>query len=128
MSKGSNRRQGKGFEDNFDKIFGSKKEREAKYADSKFTNVAKHTRSHNMLPDFVPFQSPIDKKMITCRSKLRAHNKKHGVTDMRAYGDKWFKRKERERSDKITGNTKQAHKERIETVKKTLETFGVYKP
>lgn len=73
--------------------------------------------------DIKPFVSPIDGKPIYTRRQLREHNKKHGVTDMRDYGDDWFTRKAKERSDAITG--KRDRKERIEAIKKSLYQHGV---
>ena len=123
--KGDDRRKGKGFEDNFDNIFGTRAERDAKWAGKKKVSVINRTRT---VKDFETFQSPIDQSVISCPSKLRAHNKKHGVTNIRDYGDEWFGRKNKERGDNITGNTKQARNERIENVKEALQRHGVIKP
>jgi len=125
MSKGSKRRGGKDFERNFDSIFGSKEERKAKHDAQEKRVVARATRAQK---DFVPFRSPIDQTVISCPSNLRAHNKKHGVTNIRDYGANWFERKNKERGNEIQGNTKQAHNERIENVKEALQRHGVYKP
>jgi hypothetical protein len=62
--------------------------------------------------------------VIDDRAKLRAHNKRHKVTDPRDYGSEWFKRKTVERDNERTGNTPQARRERIEVVKETLDKFG----
>lgn len=36
-------------------------------------------KSHGVMPDIVEFQSPIDKSVITSRSQLREHEKRHSV-------------------------------------------------
>ena len=73
--------------------------------------------------DIKPFVSPIDGEPIYTRRQLREHNKKHGVTDMRDYGNDWFSRKAKERSDTITG--KRDRNERIDAIKKSLYQHGV---
>jgi len=127
MSKGSKRRVGNGYADNFDKIFGNKSEREERWDEQEHKKAALRM-STSKRKDFEEFVSPIDQSVISCPSKLRKHNKKHGVTDIRDYGSTWFDKKNKERSNNLTGNTKQAHNERIETVKQTLQQYGVYKP
>lgn len=126
MSKGSKRRVGVGFEDNFDKIFGSKKEREKKWAEEEPVEVRK--RSIRRTQEFKEFVSPIDRKVVSCNGGLRKHNKKHGVTNTRDYGDKWFDRKHIERSDRLTGNTERQRKDRVNAVKDSLQRHGVFKP
>lgn len=38
------------------------------------------TRNHLLIKNFVPFVSPIDKKIVSTRKQLLEHNKKHKVT------------------------------------------------
>ena len=105
--KGSNRREGKGFEDNYDKIFKGKPQRGRFIQDPK---------THKMVPaedyvskdssniyaaihgDIDSFRSPIDGSIIDDRRKLREHNKRHDVTNTREYGADWFTRRAAERS------------------------------
>lgn len=83
----------------------------------------KQSREFYIRDDIEPFISPIDQSVISSRSKLREHNLKHGVTDLRDYGDDWFKRKAKERAEQITGKADRA--ERIEQIKRTLYQHGV---
>ena len=126
MSKDSKRRMGKGFEANFDRIFGNKAERKRKYGHQKESKRL-NTRAKSA---FVPKEleqvvSPIDGSVMTCRGKLREHNKKHGVTDIRDYGNSYFEREAKERHNRLTGNTREAKAERIETIKQVLTMYGV---
>lgn len=73
--------------------------------------------------DIEPFVSPIDGSVITSRSTLREHNRRHGVADMREWGDRWYEKKAKERREAITGKADRA--ERIETLKRTLYEKGV---
>lgn len=80
-------------------------------------------KSAYLSDDIEPFKSPIDGRVIHSRSGLREHNRQHGVTDMRDYGDSWFERKSKERSEAITG--KRDRGERIEEIKKQLYRRGI---
>ena len=68
-----------------------------------------------------PFVSPVDGTLIDDLAKLRKHNKRHGVTDARDYGESWIPRraadiaKERAKSDKA---------DRIEQLKHSIEKHG----
>lgn len=77
-----------------------------------------------IMGDIDPFVSPIDKSVISSRAKLRAHNKRHGVTDMRDYGDDWFARKAEERARTVRGETAAAKQERIEALRAAIEKSG----
>jgi len=67
------------------------------------------------------FKSPIDGRMIHDKSQLANHNREHGVTDHRDYGDKWFADKAKQRDLETRGQTASAKRERIELIKHTLE-------
>ena len=75
--------------------------------------------------DIEPFISPITKEVISSRSHLRIHNKRHGVTDMRDYSHEFMLKRSTERVNEMTGNNPKAKAERIECVKQTLEKFGL---
>jgi hypothetical protein len=126
VSKGSRRRMGKNFEDNFDEIFGETKAEPGRYVYDKEQNkcVLKQESSdigYHIQGDIEPFVSPIDKTVITGRAALRAHNKKHGVTDMRDYGPEWFERRGKEKNADRLGQTKAAKQERINLLKQAYE-------
>jgi hypothetical protein len=71
--------------------------------------------------DIEPFISPIDGTTITSRSVLREHNRKHGVTNMRDYGENWFKRKAEERRAELRFETAAAKQERIAALNEAIE-------
>ena len=71
-----------------------------------------------------PFVSPIDGRVIDDRTRLREHNKEHGVTNIRDYGDKYFDRKTKERHARSTGDTREAKRERIEIINQELKKRG----
>ena len=73
--------------------------------------------------DISPFVSPIDGSTIYTRRQLAAHNRRHGVTDVRDYGPDWFPRKAKERNAAITGKHDKA--DRIEAIKRSLYQHGV---
>lgn len=77
----------------------------------------------HIAPTFEPFLSPIDGSMITCPKKLRDHNKRHGVTDIRDYGDDFFRRMSEQMYKEKTGDTPQAREERRQLCYKVLEQY-----
>ena len=64
-----------------------------------------------------PFVSPIDGTLIRDPATLRAHNKKHGVTDRRDYGESWFERKRSELEMKRQQQDTASKRDRIEALK-----------
>lgn len=122
------------FKNNFDRIFGTDAERKEKAAKEKATmderwqameKAMKSSKATNVQAGFEPFKSPIDGSIISCRSKLREHNKRHGVTDIRDYGDEWFEKKAEERRRETLGQTSEAERERRAIVEKTLYQYGL---
>ena len=71
-----------------------------------------------------PYKSPIDGTIIDDRGKLREHNTRHGVTDVRDYGPEYFERKHKERGAEIQGKTPEARRDRIEAIKRTMYMMG----
>ena len=65
-----------------------------------------------------PFISPLDKTLITDPAQLRAHNRKHGVTDRRDYGESWFDRKRNDLEAKRQNLDKDSKRDRIEALKR----------
>lgn len=70
------------------------------------------SRSLLISPCIEEFRSPIDGRIISDRKQLREHNKEHGVTDYRDYGDDYFSRKQKEREAVFSAKTAQANEER----------------
>jgi hypothetical protein len=99
----------KKFDENFDKIFGAPKP----VVRGSFTQdpqtgklvprgTLKTTRVNapTVMRGLETFQSPIDKSIISTRSQLADHNKKHGVTNASDYSQDYIKGKAHERVDK----------------------------
>lgn len=121
----------KAYNENFDKIFGTKEERKAK-ADKEAAEFAelevlvqKANKSANVGRPFEPFISPIDGKEVRSPTELRAHNKKHEVTDMRDYSPEYFERKQEQMKREMLGNTPQAKKERQQLIEHQLHKHGI---
>ena len=72
-----------------------------------------------------PFKSPITGEIISDRTHLRAHNKKHGVTDSRDYSPEFMKKRSNERDDQMTGNNPTARAERRELINQELKKHGI---
>lgn len=72
-----------------------------------------------------PFISPVTKELITDRSQLRRHNKKHGITNSADYSPEFIQKRSNARDDEMTGNTKQAKAERVELIHQVLDNYGV---
>ena len=118
MSKGSNRRPGNGYEENYQKIFGDKK------AETSFKRFGSRDREPKsgiyVISDIEPFQSPVTGEMITTRSQLKQHNKEHGVTNSQDYSAEYFERKTAERERAINGRTEQDRIDRINILRERL--------
>ena len=74
--------------------------------------------------DIEPFVSPITGETITSRSRLRAHNAQHNVTDSRDYSHEFLMARSQKRINEMTGNTPQAKRERIDLIKRELARHG----
>ena len=66
-----------------------------------------------------PFTSPIDGTRIRDGAQLAAHNKKHGVTDMRDYSPEFLERKQNERMSLFN---KRGKKDRLNDLNRAYET------
>jgi hypothetical protein len=128
----------KQFNSNFEKIFGSEEDR-VKKREAEKTEFEKNWRywemaslesgnkSANVQKNLDEFKSPIDGSIISCRSQLRDHNKKHGVTDIRDYGHQHFETRGKEMYREKTGDNPQAKKERQQLIEHNLYKYGVLK-
>lgn len=123
------------YKDNYDAIFGKGKkvERGSWVWDSgqnklvprdEYTGPNAGDEFAGMLKPLDPFTSPVDGTVITCRSKLRDHNRKHGVTNVADYGEGYFERRGKEKYNDMTGNTREAKNERVETIKAAMRKHG----
>lgn len=122
--KGSDRRPGKGYGEAFDRIFG--KEHKATSSRSIIDHRTKRTieivefgerRPKGYIQeDIQPFVSPVTGEVISSRSTLREHNKRHGVTDSRDYSPEFMQKKQKERHERLTCQTPQDKQHRIESL------------
>ena len=126
MSKGSNRRPGKGYQDNF-KLEGKSKGGswvqcpETGKLIPRSEYVRPTSKSAYVQGDIEDFVSPITKEVISDRGALRRHNRKHGVTNMADYSAEFIAKKARARDDATTGNTHQAKLERRELISRAID-------
>ena len=73
--------------------------------------------------DIESFKSPIDGSIISDRAHLRAHNKRHGVTDSRDYSGEYFKSKAAERASILSSDNEKAKRARIDTLNQNFDRF-----
>ena len=77
----------------------------------------RHQTAH-IMPDIEPFTSPVTGEVITSRSRLRVHNKEHGVTNSSDYSPQFLENKRKEREQQ---QARQGRNERIEIIKRLTE-------
>ena len=89
----------------------------------KFVEKQKYLDSVNAPPvhTLKPFVSPLDQTVISDPAQLRAHNRKHGVTDRRDYGESWFERKRGQLENQRQSLDKASKRDRIEILKRATE-------
>lgn len=78
-----------------------------------------------VMKSFEPFKSTIDGTIINDRRQLAEHNKKHGVTNIADYGEKYFSDAGKRMYNEKIGNTPQAEKERRALLTENLKRAGV---
>jgi len=78
-----------------------------------------------VLPALEEFVSPVDKTVISDRGQLRRHNKKHGITNIRDYGEGWFEKKGKQMHQSRQGATKADKADRINTIRQTMARMGI---
>lgn len=82
-------------------------------------------RGPAILPDIEPFVSPIDRRVISSRSGLRRHNEEHDVVQHRELGENegqnYFRRANKERVNRLTSQTAQDRRERIDALNRAYE-------
>lgn len=130
MSKGSNRRPGEGYEDNYGKVFEEKPIERGSWvwdsAQGKLVPKGEYCRGESssdapaVLGDIDAFVSPVDGSIIDDRGKLREHNKRHGVTNVADYGPDYFERKGKEKYNQMTGRTREAKEARVDAIKRAM--------
>ncbi len=83
--------------------------------------TARPNKNHLIMPDIKEFRSPITGEIISSRPKLKAHNRKHGVTNSEDYSQEYMVKRSNERVKKAKGQTSEDKAERIELIKHQLE-------
>lgn len=122
------------YKENYEKIFGNKTRPETgswvwhpitMELIPKSEYVRPETLSGPMIMKGIEeFKSPVDGSIISDRSKLREHNRRHGVTNIRDYGDKgYFDRKAGERQAELAGTSRRAKEERVDTIKRAIDQY-----
>jgi hypothetical protein len=125
VSKGSNRRQGTGFEANFDAIFGDKPVERGSFVQTdegivpRGTQIASRVNAPMVMKPLKAFVSPIDQSVIRNRSQLAAHNKKHGVTNMGDYSGGAIKQNAERR---VNAGNKDVKESRTKDIKRLVDT------
>jgi len=117
------------YASNYDRIFGTAEERKAK-ASKEQAQMAKEVKKNKSasVQVFETFISPIDGQPVSNRAELKAHNKRHGVTNMSDYGEGYFAKRRAEKHQEMLGNTPQAKEERRQLIEQQLYKHGVLKP
>jgi hypothetical protein len=125
VSKGSNRRQGKGFEDNFGDIFGNKPVERGSFIQTadglvpRGTESASRVNAPMVMKPLGEFKSPIDGQIITSRRQLAAHNKKHGVTNTADYANGYV---EKQAIKRVNAGQKDIKESRTKDIKRLVDT------
>ena len=91
-----------------------------KWLEHKYGDHPPENLTARIQEDIAPFVSPVDGSVITGRKALSEHNKRHGVTNIRDYGDQYFERRQKELSNNTLGNTREAKRDRVEAIKKAI--------
>jgi len=103
--KNTNQAVSGSYEENFAKIFGDKPPQRGSFIQGKDgklvpreTYQRERVNSPMIMKPLESFVSPIDGQVISCRSQLAAHNKKHGVTNSADYSGGYIEQRARERN------------------------------
>jgi len=72
---------------------------------------------------FTEFKSPIDGSVISDRKQLAEHNRKHGVTNVRDYGEGYFERRGKEKYAEMVAAGAAGKKQRVEAIKQAMHFY-----
>jgi hypothetical protein len=75
--------------------------------------------------DIEAFVSPVDGSIISDRTHLRDHNRRHEVTNVADYGPDWFARRGKEKYREQQGTTPAQKRERREAINRTMREKGM---
>jgi hypothetical protein len=125
MSKGSNRRRGADFEANFEAIFGDKPVERGSFIQTaegivpRGTESASRVNAPMVMKPLGEFKSPIDGQIITNRTQLAAHNKKHGVTNVGDYSNGYV---EKQAIKRVNAGKKDVKESRTRDITRLVDT------
>ena len=74
-------------------------------------------KTHMVMPDIEPFQSPVDKSYITTRPQLEEHNRRHGVTNHADYSKEWLANRSK---SKLRQQAREGKRQRKELIIKAM--------
>ena len=123
----STRRDGydqKTYGDNFERIFGSereRKEREDIVKIEEHKHKAAHSRSAYIMKPIEEFKSNVDGSIISDRKQLADHNKRNGVTNSADYSESYMNNR---RSSLANTQERVNTTGRIEALKHVMRTKG----
>jgi len=73
------------------------------------------------IPDIEPFVSSVDGSVVSSRSVLREHNRKHDVVQYAEFSPEYIEKKVQERMLRLNGQTKEDKQHRIELLKNAID-------
>ena len=109
------------YTDNYERIFGNPKPQKGSWVIDPSTrkliprdefNSTGGGQAPFIHGDLEAFVSPVDGSIIDDRGKLRDHNKRHGVTNIRDYGEGYFERRAEERAETLRCSSEAIRKQR----------------
>lgn len=86
---------------------------------------AQKARESAAVHTFKEFVSPVDGSVISSPGKLAEHNRKHGVTNVRDYGENYFKRRGQEKYRDMIAAGPKGKAERVDTIKRAMHRHGL---
>jgi hypothetical protein len=112
----------KNYGDNFERIFGSEKERKER---ADMVNIEKHkhqaarSKSAYIMKPIEEFKSNVDGSIISDRKQLADHNKRNGVTNSADYSESYMNNR---RASIANAQERVDKTRRIEALKETMRT------
>ena len=83
--------------------------------------VRKGANHADFIKPLEAFKSPIDGSVISCRSQLRAHNERHGVTNSADYSESCMKNNEYKR---VSAGQRELKESRAQDLHKAFQQFS----
>jgi hypothetical protein len=112
------------YDNNFDKIFGSEKERKQREDENKkekYKHAAASSKSAYIMKSIDPFKSNVDGSIISDHKQLKEHNKRNGVTNSADYSESYMNN----RRNSIASSQERDNKiQRIDALKHVMRTKG----